>query len=224
MLATFNLGKFREYKLLLKGLPLKLVSLKELGIKERFEEKERTLEENATKKAKFYSRLTNLPTIADDSGLEIDILKGKPGIKSRRWPGHEASDEELIDFTLKKLEGVPWQKRGAQLRTVLALVIPNRGRASVKFGKIDRGRASVFISEGKIRGIIARKPRGRLIKGYPFRLIFYLPRFKKTFAELGFKEEIKIGHRKKAVKKLIPILRIKLLKRKCLCLKEYENS
>jgi len=195
LLATFNPGKVREYKLLLKDLPLKILSLKQLKIKEKFEERGKTFKENAIAKAKFYCRLTGLPTIAEDSGLKIDTLRGEPGVKSRRWPGYEAKDRELIDFTLKKLEGVPWGKRKAQLRTILALVIPK--------GK----KISVFIFEGKLRGIIPQKPRGRLIKGYPFRPIFYLPEFKKTFAQLGFKKEIEIGQRKKAVKKLIPILR-----------------
>lgn len=209
LLATFNPGKVKEYRLLLRGLPLKLVSLKNLGIKEKFEEKGKTLEENAKEKAKFYSKLSNLPAIADDSGLEIDVLKGEPGAKSRRWLGYEAEDRELIDFTLKKLKAVPWKKRGAQLRTILSLAIPARDPVS---GGICRGRTPVFTFEGKIRGIIAKKPKGRLLKGYPFRLIFYLPKFKKTFAELGLKKEIEIGHRRKAVKKLIPVLKEKLLK------------
>lgn len=200
LLATSNPGKIKEYRMLLKGLPLKLVSLKSLGIKEKFEENKKTLGENAREKAKFYAKLANLPTISDDSGLEIDILKGEPGVKSRRWLGYEAEDRDLIDFTLKKLEGVPWQKRKAQLRTILALAIPHRGRTPV------------FIFEGKIRGIISREPKGKLLKGYPFRLLFYLPKFKKTFAQLGLKKEIEIGHRKKAVKKLIPVLKKKLLK------------
>ncbi len=200
LLATFNPGKAKEYKMLLKGLSLKLVCLKDLGIKAEFEEKEKTLEENAKKKAIFYSKITGLPTLADDSGLEIDILKGKPGARSKRWLGREAEDRELIDFTLKKLKGVPWQKRKAQLRTILSLAIPNRGKTSV------------FLFEGKIRGIITEKPKGRLIKGYPFRLLFYLPKFKKTFAELGFRKEIEIGHRRKAIKKLIPVLKSKLLR------------
>lgn len=228
LLATFNPGKVKEYKILLKGLPLKLVSLEDLGIKEKFEEKEKTLEQNAKKKAIFYSKITGLPTLADDSGLEIDILKGEPGVRSRRWLGYEASDKELIAFTLKKLKNVPWQKRKAQLRTILALVIPSgelpcRGRTPVFIHApvpLPAGRCGIspsrlqresFIFEGKIRGIIAKRPRGRLLKGYPFRLLFYLPKFKKTFAQLGLKKEIAIGHRKKAVKKLIPVLKSRLL-------------
>jgi XTP/dITP diphosphohydrolase len=157
LIATNNPGKVKEYKELLKDLPLKLVSLKDLGIKDKVNESGKTFEENAIKKAKFYSRLSGFLTLADDGGLEIDYLNGEPGVNSRRWPGYEATDKELIDFCLKKLEGVPWQKRKAQLRVIIALAIPGK---------------EVLTFEGKLRGIILTKPRGKLIPGYPFRPIF----------------------------------------------------
>ena len=163
-----------------------------LKIKEKPKENGKTFKENAIKKAKFYSELINLPTLADDGGLEIDYLRGQPGIKSHRWPGYEASDQKLIDYTLKKLKGVPWEKRGAQFRVILALAIPGK---------------KVLTFEGKKRGIILTKPRGKIIPGYPYRSIFYLPKYKKSFNQLNFNEEIKIGHRKKPIKKLIPILK-----------------
>lgn len=192
LIATTNSAKFREYKALLKNLSFKIVSLQELKIEKKVKEDGKTFEENAIKKSQFYSKLTNLPTLADDGGLEIDYLNGKPGIKSHRWLGYEASDGELINFLLKKLKKVPWQKRKAQFRVVIALTIPGKG---------------TFTSEGKIRGIILTKPRGKLIPGYPYRSIFYLPKYRKSFNEFAFKEEIKIGHRKKAIKNLIPILK-----------------
>ena len=207
LIATNNPGKLKEYKELLKDLPLKLISLKNLGIKNKVNENAKTFEVNAIKKAKFYSRLSGLATLADDGGLEIDYLNGEPGVKSRRWPGLQpthhpprrhlkATDKELIDFCLKKLEGIPWQKRKAQFRVIIALAIPGK---------------EVLISEGKLRGIILTKPRGKLIPGYPFRPIFYLPKYRKSFAELNFKEEIKIGHRKKPIKKLISFLKLERL-------------
>ena len=196
LIATTNPAKFKEYKELLKNLPLKLVSLKDLGIKNKVNESGKTFEENAIKKAKFYSKLTNLPTLADDGGLEIDYLKGEPGIKSHHWPGYEATDQELIEYTLKRLKGVPWRKRGAQFRVVLALAIPGK---------------KVLTFEGKKRGIILTKPRGKLIPGYPYRSIFYLPKQGKSFNEISFKEEIKIGHRRKPIKKIIKFLRSKKL-------------
>jgi len=196
LIATNNPGKLKEYKELLKDLPLKLISLKNLGIKNKVNENAKTFEVNAIKKAKFYSRLSGLATLADDGGLEIDYLNGEPGVKSRRWPGYEAADEELIDFALKRLRGVPWPKRKARFRVIIALAIPGK---------------EVLISEGKLRGIILTKPRGKLIPGYPFRPIFYLPKYRKSFAELNFKEEIKIGHRKKPIKKLISFLKLERL-------------
>jgi XTP/dITP diphosphohydrolase len=192
LIATTNPAKFREYNELLKSLPLKLVSLKDLKIKRRPIEDGRNFEENAIKKAKFYSKLTKLITLADDGGLEIDYLKGEPGIKSRRWPGHKATDQELIDFALRKLKGVPWRKRKAQFRVVLALAFPGK---------------KVLTFEGKKRGIILTEPRRKLIPGYPFRSIFYLPEYKKSFNQLSFKEEIKIGHRHRPITKIINFLK-----------------
>ena len=193
LIATNNPGKLKEYKELLKDLPLKLISLKNLGIKNKVNESGKTFEENAIKKAKFYSKLTGLTALADDGGLEIDYLKGEPGVKSRRWPGYKATDEELIDFALKRLRGVPWPKRKAQFRVIIALAISGK---------------EVLISEGKLKGIILTKPRGKLIPGYPFRPIFYLPKHRKSFSELSFKEEVKIGHRRKPIKKLLSFLKL----------------
>ena len=191
LIATTNPGKFREYEELLKDLPFKIVSLKDLKITKEAKEDGKTFKENAIKKAKFYSKLANLPALADDGGLEIDYLNGEPGVDSRYWPGHRATDQELIDLALQKLKGVPWRERKAKLKAVLALIIPPK---------------KIFISAHEIKGFILTKPR-RLIPGYPFRSIFYLPKFKKVFKELSFKEQVKIGHRKKAIQKLISILK-----------------
>ena len=126
VIATHNQGKLEEYQLIFKKVlsGVTLISLSELGITKKAEESGKTLEANAIQKASFYSRFTKLSTLADDGGLEIDYLDGEPGVQSRRWPGYEASDEELIQMTLDKLQGVPPAKRGAQLRAVLALSFP----------------------------------------------------------------------------------------------------
>jgi len=192
LIATHNPGKLGEYKLLLEDLNLQLFSLKDLKIEKEAKEDGKTYRENAIKKARFYSGLTALPVLADDGGLEIDCLKGEPGLKSRRWPGHEASDEELIELALAKLRGVPWPKRGAQFRVVVALTVPGKTPLTV---------------EGIKRGVILKEPRGTLIRGYPFRSIFYLPEFDKTFNQLSFEEEARIGHRRKALNKLTPFLK-----------------
>ncbi len=196
LIATTNPGKFREYRALLKALPFEVVSLKDLKIKKEAKEDGRNFEENATKKARFYSKLTNLPALADDGGLEIDYLEGGPGVNSRYWPGYRATDQELIDLTLEKLKDIPWKKRKAKLTIVLALAIPSK---------------KIFTAKAQIKGFITTKPK-KLIPGYPFRSIFYLPKLRRVYSELPFKKEVEIGHRKKAIQKIVPILQSEILK------------
>ncbi len=191
LIATTNPGKILEYKIILKDLPLKLVTLKDLNIKVEAEEDGKTYEENAIKKVNFYSKLTDLPILADDSGIEIDYLNGEPGIRSRYWPGYRASDEELVELIIKKLKGVPLEKRGAQFRAVIALLIDKE----------------IKIFEGIYRGVIIERPIKKIIPGYPFRRIFYLPKIKKVIGELT-EEEIAVAfHRKKAMEKAILIIK-----------------
>ena len=196
LIATTNPGKLNEIKSFLKDLPLELVSLTDLGISQRATEDGVSFEENSLKKANFYAQISHLPTIADDGGLEIDYLKGEPGVKSRRWiNGLEASDEELINFTLKKLKGLPLKNRKAQLRAVLALVLPDGEK---------------YLSEGKIRGIIAVKPyNSKRTAGFPFRSLLYLPGLKKFYNEddLTEEENLKYNHRGKALVKLKKIIK-----------------
>lgn len=201
LIATHNPAKFFEIKHFLQDLPLKLISLKEIGIKEDVKEDGKTFEENAIKKARFYAKKSSLPTIADDGGLEIDYLDGEPGVHSRRWiNGRRASDEELISYTLELLKNVPAQKRGAQLRAAVALASPE-------------GRLKVV--EGKIRGIIAQKPYSKFRwQGFPFRSIFYLPKISKFYnpKEMSREEERKYNHRGKALRKLKSFLQRIILK------------
>ena len=182
-----------EYKEIFKqfGLKIKLVSLKDLGISKKFNEDGKTFRENAVKKAKFYSAFSDLPILAEDSGLEIDYLEGEPGVRSRRWPGYEATDKELVALAMKKLQGVPLEKRGAGLRAVLALLF--------------NGKIQTF--EGSLRGVIVEKPLKKIVPGFPFRSIFYLPKLKKTLVELTMEEEAAIAHRKKIVKKSLLFLK-----------------
>lgn len=195
LIATHNPAKLSEIKYFLKDLNLKLVTLKDLGITEDVEEDGETFAENAVKKAKYYAEKSGLPTIADDGGLEIDHLDGEPGVHSRRWiSGKRASDEELIEHTLKLLTNVTGKKRGAQLRAVVALCLPN--------GK-------VHTAEGKIRGIIMEKPyTGKRWEGFPFRSLFYIPEIDKYYnpEELTKEEEIRYNHRGRALQKLKEIV------------------
>ncbi|MFH0864145.1 MAG: non-canonical purine NTP pyrophosphatase [Candidatus Gottesmanbacteria bacterium] len=200
LIATTNPGKLTEIKFFLKEIPIKLVSLTDLGIKDKVEEDGKTFEENARKKAIYYCKISGIPTIADDGGLEIDYLNGEPGVKSHRWIDNKVnSDEELIKYTLEKLKGLPFDKRGAQLRTVIALTIPN---------------GSTFISESIIRGVISEKAASFRTPGFPYRSLLYLPESGKFYHQddLTEEENIKYNHRGKALRKLKRIIKEKVLK------------
>ncbi len=195
LLATSNPGKFNEIKKYLSDLPIEVVSLQDLNITEKVEEIGQTFKENAILKARFYFKKSNLPTLADDGGFEIDYLNGEPGVKSHRWLGYEMSDQELIEETLRRLEGVKKLDRGAQIRAVTALALPND---------------EVYTSEGVIKGFITDEVKTKIIPGYPFRSIFYITEFNKVLADLTEEEHQKINHRLKAINELKPHI-IKLI-------------
>lgn len=196
LIATSNPAKLHEIRLFLSDLPLELVGLDQVGVKDRAEETGSTFEENAIIKAKFYAQKSGLPTIADDGGFEIDALGGAPGVKSHRWihGDRDDDDEELITHTIKKLKGLPVDKRGAQLRLVLA------------FAHID---GSIHVSEASIRGVVAEKPSEKRTQGFPYRALLFLPDIGKFYDHdvLTASETETLNHRKKAVDGLKPILK-----------------
>lgn len=187
LLATTNQAKVRELTGLLADLPIALVTPGSLGTPPRVEETGLTFEENARLKARAYADWSGLPALADDGGLEIDALGGEPGVRSARWLGREATDQELIDHTLARLRGVPPGRRGAAMRVVEVLVLP---------GGHD------VVGEGAVRGLIAERATPRLDPGFPFRSVFYLPGPGKYFVELDPAEHAAINHRRAA---LVPI-------------------
>jgi XTP/dITP diphosphohydrolase len=193
LIATKNKGKVGEFKEFLKDLPFEIVSLKDLNIKDDIEEDGKTYKENSQKKALFFTKLSGLPTVADDGGIEISALDGAPGVRSRRWLGYEATDEELINHMLKISKELPEDNRNAIFRTVVSFAMPN--------GK-------VWSVEGKVEGIIAKKPLLKILKGYPYRSFFFLPKLNKFYheSELSKKEQRLYNHRYKAVGKLLPII------------------
>ena len=194
LVATKNQGKLKEISKFLRDLDLKIVSLKDVGISEDFEETGNTYEENSQNKAIFYAKKSGLSTIADDGGIEIDALDGAPGVKSRRWLGHEASDQELVAYMKKIIKELPKDNRKAFFRTIVSFALPN--------GK-------VWSSFGEVEGIIMEKPHLKLLKGYPYRSFFYLPKIKKFYHEsdLSDKEQKLYNHRYKAIQKLIPVIK-----------------
>jgi XTP/dITP diphosphohydrolase len=188
LIATKNQGKVGEFKEFLKGLPFAIVSLQDLKIKEDIEEDGKTYKENSQKKALFFAKLTNLPAIADDGGIEIAALNGAPGVRSRRWLGYEATDEELISHMLKVSKKLPADNRKAVFKTIVSFAMPN--------GK-------VWSVEGKVEGVISEKPLLKILKGYPYRSFFFLPKINKFYheSELSKKEQRIYNHRYKAVLK-----------------------
>ena len=195
LIATTNPGKLDEIRRFLSDLPIELVSLQDAGITEVVEETGKTFEENAILKAKFYAQKSGLATLADDGGFEIDALGGEPGVKSHRWvhSDRDSTDEELIAHTMARLKDVPEGKRGAQLRLVLALVLPD--------GK-------VYTSDASVRGIIPLTPTNKITPGFPYRSLLFLPEINKYYNhdELTSDETDRYNHRKKALDKLKPIL------------------
>ncbi|MBI2463125.1 MAG: non-canonical purine NTP pyrophosphatase [Candidatus Spechtbacteria bacterium] len=193
LIATTNNGKLEEYRILLRDWGCELLSLNDVGLGDKkCEEDGKTFKENAIKKAQFYFALSGLPTLADDGGIEIDYLNGEPGIYSRRWPGHEATDEELIALTLKKLDGVPQEKRTAHFVVEIAFALK------------EIKETPTF--EGRLNGYITTEPVPMRISGYPFRTIFYMPELGKTLGELPLEEEAKITHRRYALEAARPVI------------------
>jgi len=183
LIATHNRGKVREYQQLLSDLPVEITYLDELGITEEVEETGQTFQENALQKARSYARLSGLPTWADDSGLEVDALNGEPGVRSARYAGPNASDEDRYRLLLRKLAGVPAPARTARFRCVVAVVWPD-GRS--------------FTTEGRCEGIIGETPRGE--NGFGYDPIFILPDQGRSMAELAPEEKNRISHRGRAAR------------------------
>jgi XTP/dITP diphosphohydrolase len=181
LLATNNNAKVREYKALLADLPCRLVTLADEGIDLVVEEVGESLEENARLKATLLAARSRLITLADDSGLWVDALGGEPGRLSARYAGENATDRDRVNYLLKKLEGVPREKRTARFKCVIALATPE--------GRVE-------LCKGECEGLITFQPEGE--RGFGYDPIFYLPELRKTMAELTLEEKNKVSHRARA--------------------------
>jgi XTP/dITP diphosphohydrolase len=161
VVATRSIHKLRELRELLTPVRATLVSLDDVGLGEGDEPAEdgATFAANARAKARFYARATGLPTLADDSGLEVDALDGGPGVRTRRFAGEDATDEANNAHLLRRLDGLPPERRGARYVCVLALVEPSR--------RGPRGGLPIAAeTRGTCRGRIALAPRGAGGFGY----------------------------------------------------------
>ncbi len=128
LIATNNNYKKEQFEYLLKNFELNLKTLEDFSFNEKPDENKKTARENALLKARFWCKKVKIPTLGDDSGLEIDALNGEPGIKARRWAGFfddSVSDEEWLTYLLKRMKGIPFKKRTAKFRAAWAIVFPN---------------------------------------------------------------------------------------------------
>lgn len=182
LVATTNPGKFAEIREAFKDLPLTLRSLKDLPKAPPVVEDADTFEGNARKKAVTYALWFGKATLADDSGLVVDVLGGRPGVHSARYAGESATDEDNRQKLLRELEGVPEEKRGAAFVCCLVLATPE-------------GREVVI--EDRVEGAIATAPRGQ--NGFGYDPLFFIPSLNKTTAELPLEEKNRISHRGKAL-------------------------
>ncbi len=192
VLASNNHGKLSELRALLSDLPLHVLSVREaLGTTLEVVEDGATFEDNAILKARAVCQATQLLALADDSGLEVDALGGRPGVRSARFAGEHATDAENNAALLRELENVPETERQARFRCVLALLSP--------FGGAPR------LVTGACEGNIARTPRGA--GGFGYDPLFLVEgQAGRAMAELTDAEKNQVSHRGKAVRALRPLL------------------
>ena len=189
VVATENPGKLREIRESLGDTAVQILSLTDLPPLPPVKEDGSTFRENALIKARTVAHHTGRLTIADDSGLEVDHLEGKPGVRSARFAGEEASDAENNRKLLKLLAGVPPAQRGAVFRCVIAVAEPGGG---------------TYTAEGVCEGEIAFGPQGDL--GFGYDPVFLLFERERTMAQLPPEEKNRISHRARAAQAIRPVL------------------
>lgn len=189
LLATGNEHKARELGALLGRVPLELTTLKEFPAVPPVVEDGRTLMENAVKKALEPALATGLWALADDTGLEVEALGGRPGVYSARYAGPDCDFKANCEKLLGELEGVPPPARRAVFRTVVALASPE-GRVQCR--------------EGRLEGRIASHPVGK--NGFGYDPVFFIPDEGRTLAQLDDDEKNALSHRALALKAILPVL------------------
>jgi len=196
LVATRSRHKLRELQELLDLRHAEVVSPDDVGVPDEPDETGLTFETNARLKARFYAARSGLPSLADDSGLEVDSLGGRPGVHTRRYAGPKATDADNNARLLEELEGVPTEGRGARYVCVLALALPEpRG---------PRGGIRVRTVRGTFRGRIATMLRGD--GGFGYDPLFLVPEYGRTFGELPPEVKQAMSHRANAFKQLRPVL------------------
>ena len=186
VIATHNNHKSIELLKLMSSLPITWMTLRDLEIDTIVEETGTTIQENATLKAREYARLTRMYTLADDSGLAVEALNGRPGVYSARYGGNDISSKQQRELLLKELYSISWTNRKAYFRCTLALANPYN--------------TDITVANGVCQGLITTSDRGT--KGFGYDPIFYVPHQSCTMAEMDADTKNRIGHRGKATHKM----------------------
>ncbi|MHB8959121.1 MAG: non-canonical purine NTP pyrophosphatase [Candidatus Limnocylindrales bacterium] len=212
LVATRSRHKLRELaELLALGPDVELLSPDDVGIPDEPEETGETFETNARIKARFYARWSGLPTLADDSGLEVEALDGAPGVRTRRFSGPDATDERNNEKMLRELAGLPPERRGARYVCVLALALPGEAKGGEAGGGATGVREAalpIVVRRGTCRGRIAQSPRG--VGGFGYDPIFepeQEPPGGRTLGQWTAAEKHAISHRSRAAARMRPLLR-----------------
>ena len=191
VLATRNRHKGVELAALLGDLGIRIRTMDEFpGVPDVVEDGA-TCEANAVKKAREVATATGLPAVADDTGLEVDALGGRPGVYAARYAGEDATYEDNCRKLLEELSGVPHDKRTARFITVAAIALPSAG---------------VRVATGELRGAISEKPAGS--QGFGYDPVFFVLELGKTLAELSPEEKNRVSHRAKAFMQLRDVLKV----------------
>ena len=185
-IATHNNHKSIELLKLMSSLPITWMTLRDLEIDTIVEETGTTIQENATLKAREYARLTRMYTLADDSGLAVEALNGRPGVYSARYGGNDISSKQQRELLLRELYSISWTNRKAYFRCTLALANPYN--------------TDITVTNGVCQGLITTSDRGT--KGFGYDPIFYVPHQSCTMAEMDADTKNRIGHRGKATHKM----------------------
>jgi len=188
LVATHNPGKKQEYLELLAPIEAKIRFPDDLDVHLDVRETGTTYAENARKKAESYARASDMLTLADDSGLEVDALDGAPGIHSARYV--VGSDADRVQALLSDLHDVPWEERTARFQCVI-VVVTQRGET--------------YEAKGVCEGMIAYEPVGEA--GFGYDPVFYVPDYESTMAQLSRQTKNRISHRARAARAALPTLR-----------------
>tara|TARA_S200000501_G_C20594780_1_gene643203 strand:+ start:171 stop:797 length:627 start_codon:yes stop_codon:yes gene_type:complete len=192
ILATNNNDKLSELTKILSKFSIKIHSLENFPQIGEIIEDGSSLKENALIKARTVFQQTKLPSLGDDTGLEVDALNGNPGIFSARYAGEECSYIDNVNKLLKEMKDVPLNLRTAKFSTVIAFV----------------NKDMELISEGFVKGLITTSLKG--VAGFGYDPVFYVPERKKTYSEMKMNEKNQISHRGKAIQNMIKLLRFRL--------------